>query len=78
VGGQACKAKVILNGAAVGGLAESLCYLVDETEYDALTDEQWTAVIKHLNTAEDAMLKAQRSFLEALGFNGPWPTSMRS
>lgn len=77
MGGTACKAKAILNGAAVQDLAERLCYLVDETEYASLTDDQWIAVVKHLNTAEDAVLKAQKTFLEALGFNGPWPNSMK-
>lgn len=76
MGGTACKAKVILNGGAVGTLAGGLCYLVEETEYNALTDQQWTSVIKHLNDAEDSVVKARRAFLEALGFTGPWPKSM--
>lgn len=75
MGGLSCKAKVILNGGAVQDTASRLCYLVGETDYNALTDEQWTGVIKHLNVAEDAMHSAQRSFLEALGFTGPWPHS---
>lgn len=77
MGGAACKAKVILNGGAVQDLANRLCYVVDETEYDTLTDEQWTATIKHLNAAEDSMNKATRAFLEGLGFNGPWPNSLK-
>lgn len=77
MGGVACKAKVILNGGMVEAGANKLCYLVDETEYDALTDEQWTAVIKHLNAAEDSVGKAHRAFLESLGFNGPWPNSLK-
>lgn len=76
MGGAACKAKVILNGGAVQDGAANLCYLVEETEYTALTDDQWTAVIKHLNAAEDSVNKAQRTFLEALGFTGPWPKSL--
>lgn len=78
MGGVACKAKVILNGGAVQDSANRLCYLVDETEYNALTDEQWTAVIRHLNAAEDSMGKANRAYLEALGFTGPWPNSLKS
>ena len=76
MGGLSCKAKVIINGGMVESAAKKLCYLVDETEYNALTDDQWTTVIKHLNVAEDSMFKAQRSFLEALGFQGPWPKSL--
>lgn len=77
MGGQACKAKVILNGGAVQDGAERLCYLIGETEYDALTDEQWTTVIKHLNAAENSVGAAQRAYLEALGFTGPWPNSLK-
>lgn len=76
MGAAACKAKAILNGSAVQDGASSLCYLVEETEYNALTDDQWTAVIKHLNAAEDSVNKAKRAFLEALGYTGPWPKSL--
>lgn len=77
MGGQACRVKAILNGGAVQDSAQRLCYVIEETEYSALSDEQWTEVIKHLNAAEDSMGKANRSFLEALGFNGPWPNSLK-
>lgn len=77
MGGQACKAKVILNGGAVEDLANRLCYLVDETGYEDLTEPQWTAVIRHLNAAEESMFSAQKEFLESLGFAGPFPKSMK-
>lgn len=77
MGAHACKAKAILNGGAVQDGAANLCYLIGETEYAALTDDQWIAVIKHLNAAEDSVNKAQRTFLEALGFTGPWPNSLK-
>jgi len=76
MGGLACKTKVIINGGAVQDLANRLCYQVEEAEYSSLTDEQWTNVIKHLNAAEESMCRAQRSYLEALGFTGPWPKSL--
>jgi hypothetical protein len=76
MGGTACKAKVILNGGAVQDGANRLCYAVEETEYSALTDKQWTTIIEHLNVAEDSVNKAQRAYLEALGFTGPWPASL--
>lgn len=76
MGGQACKAKAILNGGDVQSVAEKLCYAIEEVEYGTLTDDQWNSVIKHLNAAEDSMFKAQKTFLEALGFSGPWPKSM--
>lgn len=77
MGGSACKAKVILNGGAVQDIANRLCYVVDETEYDALTDEQWIKIIEHLNAAEDSMNKATRTFLESMGFAGPWPKALK-
>lgn len=76
MGGLACKTKVILDGGVVEAAASKLCYQVEETEYDALTDEQWKDVIKYVNAAEDSMFKAQKTFLEALGYSGPWPKSM--
>lgn len=69
---------MILNGGAVLDGANRLCYLVEETDYTALTDDQWIGVIRHLNAAEDSVNRAQRSFLESLGFNGPWPNSLKS
>lgn len=78
MGAAACKAKAILNGGAVQDLANRLCYVIEETEYDTLTDAQWVDLVKHLNAAEDAMHKAARSYLESLGFTGPWPNSLKS
>lgn len=77
MGAAACKAKVILNGGAVEAAAQNLCYLVDETDYNALSDEQWKNVILQLNAAEESMFKAQRLYLEGMGFDGPWPKSMK-
>lgn len=76
MGGVSCKAKAILNGGGVQDGAARLCYLIDETEYAALTDDQWIAVIKPLNAAEDAVNKATRAFLDALGYTGPLPKSL--
>lgn len=76
MGALACKTKIIINGGAVQDLANRLCYRVEETPPDALTYDQWIAIVKHLNTAEDAMCKAQRAYLEALGFMGPWPKAL--
>lgn len=76
MGGVACKAKVILNGGDVQDGASRLCYLVEETDYSALTEDQWLNIVKHLNAAEDSVDRAKRSFLESLGFNGPWPKSL--
>lgn len=77
MGGAACKAKAVLNGGGVQDGAARLCYLIEETGYDALTDDQWTAIIKHLNAAEESVGDAQRAYLEALGFGGPWPKSLK-
>lgn len=76
MGGQSCKLKVILNGGMVESAASNLSYLVMETEYESLTDDQWSVIIKHLNAAEDSVFKAQRAYLDAMGFTGPYPKSL--
>lgn len=77
MGGTSCKAKVILNGGAVQDLANRLCYEVKQTPEDSLTYDQWINMVTHLNAAEESVSKAQRIYLEALGFNGPWPKAMK-
>lgn len=77
MGGTACKTKVILNGSRAEGNLNSLCYLVEETSYDALTDEQWKDIAKHLNDAEDASNRATKAFLDHLGYDGPVDHSLR-
>lgn len=76
MGALACRTKIILDGGLVQDAAQKLCYRVEQTADDALTYEEWIDVVKHVNAAEDAILKAQKVFLEALGFSGPWPKAM--
>lgn len=78
MGALACKTKIIINGGAVQDLANRLCYRVEDTPEDSLNYDQWIGIIKHLNAAEDSMHKAQRAYLEAVGFQGPWPNSLKS
>ena len=76
MGALACKTKIILDGGTVGDTAKNLCYQVQETPEESLSYEQWISIIKHVNEAEESMFKAQRAYLEALGFKGPWPKAL--
>lgn len=76
MGGQACKAKVILNGAMIQDAAARLCYLVDEVPYEDFPQTEGLEMVDLLNRAENLVFKAQRKFLESQGFNGPWPKSL--
>lgn len=76
MGGLPCKEKIILNGGMVRSATEQLCYLVDEVPYDEFPEAAGLKVADLLNQAEDAVFKAQRVFLEARGYKGPWPKSL--
>lgn len=71
----ACKTKIILNGSNAASILNKLCYIVEEmtVDQDITTGEE---LIKLLNKIEDDSLRAQRLFLEGIGFRGPWPKSM--
>lgn len=76
MGGTACKAKIILNGGAIQDAANRLCYQVEEIPGETFPYKEGIEIVKHLNDAEESVMKAQRVFLESLGFNGPWPKSL--
>lgn len=76
MGGQSCKAKIILNGGMIQSAAKELCYLVDETAYGELPEKEGLEIVDLLNRAENLVFKAQRLFLESQGFAGPWPKSL--
>lgn len=78
MGGTACKAKIILDGGNVVGLAESICEatqnLTDE-QVQKLTDDVAYPIIEQLIKAEAALTKAQNMLLDAVGYDGPRPKS---
>jgi hypothetical protein len=76
MGGQACKAKVILNGGMIQSATHELCYLVDEVPYEDFPEKEGLEIVDLLNRAENLVFKAQRVFLESQGFQGPWPKSL--
>ena len=76
MGGLACKTKIILDGDVVADAVYSLCERVKETPDEALDYDEWVAIVKHINAAEESVFKAHRAFLEALGFTGPWPKAL--
>jgi hypothetical protein len=75
--GAACKAKVILNGGAIQDAANRLCYQVEEIEAADFPYDEGVKMVKLLNEAEDLVFRAQRIFLESIGFDGPWPNALK-
>jgi hypothetical protein len=71
----ACKTKIILNGSNAANMLNGLCYQVK-----GLSDDQEITtgdeLIKLLNKMEDDAGRAQRLFLEGVGFKGPWPKAL--
>lgn len=77
MGGNPCRLKVILNSNRTASNLDNLCYLVEETDYSELSDEQWIEIAGHLNDAEDASNRATRAFLDAHGYTGPLDHSLQ-
>jgi len=76
MGGEACKAKIILNGGAIQDAAHRLCYQIEGVEAADFPYEQGLEMVDLLNRAENLVFKAQRVFLESQGFTGPWPKAL--
>jgi hypothetical protein len=76
VGGLPCKEKIILNGGDIVGVLEYLCQRVQAPGTVELSEDAGYKIVELLNTAEDAVFRAQRVWLESQGFTGPWPHAM--
>ena len=76
MGGQSCKAKIILNGGAIQDAANRLCYQIEEVPYEDFPEKEGLEIVDLLNRAENLVFKAQRVFLESQGFTGPWPKAL--
>lgn len=76
MGSTACKAKIILDGASVVGLAESICEAtqnLSDEQVDQLTDDVAYPIIKKLIKAEQVLSDAQNMLLDVIGYDGPRP-----
>lgn len=76
MGGLPCKEKIILNGGCIQSTLEYLCQRVQAPGTVELSEEAGYKMVELLNTAEDAVFKAERVWLESQGFKGPWPRSL--
>lgn len=81
MGGQACRLKVILNGAIIQDTLERLCYEIKEPDSLPIDDEYGYKMVELLNDAEDKVFKAVRLWLESQGFTGSaeqggWPHAL--
>lgn len=76
MGGLPCKEKIILNGGTIESEVHLLCYRIQDSGTVELTEEIGYEIVKHLNTAEDAVFKAKRAWLKSQGFDDPLPYSL--
>lgn len=77
MGGLPCKWKILNNSETIESEAGALRRSVNDAEIDVEGDVGYK-IITELNTAEDAVFRAKRLFLESQGFEGPWPNSLKS
>ena len=76
MGGLTCKAKIIMDGGNVGGLAEAICETtqnLSDEQAELLTDPVAYPIIQELIRAERALTKAQNMLLDAINYDGPRP-----
>jgi hypothetical protein len=71
----ACKTKIIINGGNAANMLNELCYRVKDLDADG-TITTSDDLIKLLNKIEDDCGKAQRLYLEGIGYRGPWPKAL--
>lgn len=76
MGGMPCKAKALMNGLTIQNEVEALMFSIEQVTPNDADLKSWYAVVEHLNSAEDAVFRAKRCFLQTQGFDGPWPHSM--
>lgn len=75
MGGLPCKEKILLNGGDIRNTVEMLCYRIQEPGIE-LSEDVGYKIVELFNTAEDAVFRAKRIYLESQGFTGPWPHAM--
>lgn len=71
-----CETKIILNGDNVAALTESLCKRIEALLPNQLPKTEALKIIDILNNMEDEILKAQRIFIRAVGYDGPLPKAL--
>lgn len=76
MGGLPCAEKIILNGQTIYSETEMLCARVKAPGTVELTEEAGYEIIKHLNTAEDAVFRAKAAWLKSQNYDGPLPHSL--
>jgi hypothetical protein len=76
MGGLPCKEKILLNGGTIASEAGMLLSRVAAPGTVELTEEDGYEIIKHLNTAEDAMFRAKRAWLKSQNYDGPLPHAL--
>lgn len=75
MGGQPCFYKQLMNGHRIAGNSQILADMIQK--YGAeISDDAAYKIIDLQNTAEDAIDRASTLFLEALGYDGPFPHAL--
>lgn len=71
-----CKTKIIINGDNVSALIETLCKQIEWARTADIDLPHGDQIVALLNKMEDDAGKAQRIFLQDVGFTGPWPKAL--
>ncbi len=69
----ACTTKIIIDGDLAGSIFTSTCEGIDKFLAAGGKFKNGQRVLEQLIKAEDEAFKFQRTALEEMGFNGPWP-----
>lgn len=69
--------KIIINAGIAASVLEETCSLVYRRTEAGHGFPNATELVKMANEIEEMCFKFSRAVLEGVGFNGPWPKSMK-
>lgn len=72
-----CEAKIILNGDIAAKVLESICERIEVFVAAGRTFPNAHKLVVMANKLEDDAFKFTREAMEQIGFQGPWPKSMK-
>lgn len=73
----ACQAKIILNGGVAARVLDETCQTIYQHVESGATFPNELKLVEMANDIENRVFKFQREVLEQMGFEGPWPNSLK-
>lgn len=74
----ACELKLVLNGDVASKNLEAICEVIERYIDAGKKFSNINALVDQANLIEDEVDKFRRMVLEGMGFQGPWPHSLRA